>query len=85
MLLILSVAVSLIREMVASVDSLKTHSIPNGHLPRFVDMLEKCPVNEEVEFQGNTLEGKYGMPKCGDVHTGTFSFQTAKKRPLSCV
>lgn len=66
-------AVSLIRETVASVDSLKTHPVLNGHLQRFFDMLEKSPVKHKVQFQGNNLEGSLdGMPKRGSVRTRSF-------------
>ena len=49
-------AVSLIRETVTSVNSLKTHPVPNGHLQRFLGMLEKS-ADGQFQFQGTTLEG----------------------------
>lgn len=48
--LILPVAVSLIHETVASVDSQKTCPLQNGHLrQRFVDMLKKSLVKDNFD------------------------------------
>lgn len=81
--LILPVAVSLIRETVASVELLKTQALQSGHQQRFLDMLEKSPVEDKVDFQGITLEGSLdGTPKRGSAHTGTSSFQSTKEEAI---
>lgn len=71
--LILPIAVSLLCETVTNVESLKTRPVPNGHLKRFMDMLEESGVDNELQFQGNTLKGCLdGTPKRGGVRTGNF-------------
>lgn len=53
--LILPVAVSLLHETVTNVQVLKSRPTPNGHLQRFMNILEKS--NGEMQFQGITLKG----------------------------
>lgn len=48
--LILPVPVSSIRETVANVESLKTFSVANGHVQKFLNMVEESKVADEVEF-----------------------------------
>lgn len=75
--LILPIAVSLLRETVTNVESLKTRPIPNGHLKCFMDMLEESGVDNELQFRGNTLKGCLdGTPKRGGVRTGNFQLIT---------
>ena len=71
--LILPVAVSLLHETVANIEALKIHPVPNGHLARFMNMLQHSGVKDELRFQGITLRGSLdGKPKRGDVRTGSF-------------
>lgn len=53
--LILPVAVSLLHETVANIEALKIHPVPNGHLARFMNMLQHSEVKDELRFQGITL------------------------------
>ena len=46
--LILPGAVSLLHETIANVDALKLWPVPNGHLKRFMNMLEESGVHDEV-------------------------------------
>ena len=79
--LILPVAVSSIRETVANLESLKTCHVPNGHLKRFLNMVEESEVADEVEFQGHTLRASLdGTPRRGGIHTS--SFQSAKEEAI---
>lgn len=55
--LILPVAVSLLQETVASVESLKSSNISGGHLERFLQMLQESPDVDEMLFQEITLKG----------------------------
>lgn len=65
--------VSLICETVANVEALKTRPVPNGHLKRFLNMLQESGVEDEVQFQGITLKGSLnGKPQRGGVRTGSF-------------
>ena len=71
--LILPVAVALLHEMIANVDALKLQPVPNGHLKRFMNMLEESGVPDEVQFQGHTLKGSLdGTPKRGTTQTDSF-------------
>lgn len=71
--LILPVAVSLLHETVANIEALKIRPVPNGHLARFMNMLQHSGVKDELRFQGITLRGLLdGKPKRGDVRTGSF-------------
>ena len=71
--LILPVAVSLLHETVANIEALKIRLEPNGHLTRFMNMLQHSGVKDELRFQGITLRGSLdGKPKRGDVRTGSF-------------
>ena len=71
--LILPVAVSFHHETIANVDALKLWPIPNGHLKRFMNMLEESGVHDEVQFQGHTLQGSLdGTPKRGKTQTDSF-------------
>ena len=55
--LILPVPVPSFCETVANVESLKTFSVANVHLQKFLNMVEESKVADEVEFQGHTLHG----------------------------
>lgn len=46
--LILPGAVSLLHATIANVDALKLWPVPNGHLKRFMNMLEESGVHDEV-------------------------------------
>lgn len=71
--LILPVAVALLHETIANVDALKLRPVPNGHLKRFMNMLEESGVPDEVQFQGHTLKGSLdGTPKRGTTQTDSF-------------
>ena len=71
--LILHVAVSLLHETIANVDALKLRPVPNGHLKQFMNMLEEPRVQDEMQFQGNTLKGSlHGTPKRGSTQTDNF-------------
>lgn len=70
---ILLVAVLFLHETVANIEALKIRPVPNGHLARFVNMLQHSGVKDEVQFQGITLRGSLdGKPKRGVVDTGIF-------------
>ena len=79
--LILPVAVSLIRETVTSVDSLKTRPVPNGHLQRFLGKLEKS-ADDQVQFQGTTLEGCLDGVHKRAAATRTGSFEATKAEAI---
>ena len=69
--LILPVAVSLLHETVTNVQVLKSRPSPNGHLQRFMNILEKS--NGEMQFQGITLKGTLdGTPKRGGARPDNF-------------
>ena len=69
--LILPVAVSLLHEMVTNVQVLKSRPAPNGHLQRFMNILEKS--NGEMQFQGITLKGTLdGTSKRGGARPDNF-------------
>ena len=69
--LILPVAVSLLHETVTNVQVLKSRPAPNGHLQRFMNILEKS--NGEMQFQGITLKGTLdGTPKRGGARPDNF-------------
>ena len=71
--LILPVAVAILHETIANVDALKLRPVPNGHLKRFMNMLEESGVPDEVQFQGHTLKGSLdGTPKRGTTQTDSF-------------
>ena len=53
--LILPVAVSLLHQTVTNVQVLKGRPTPNGHLKRFMNILEES--GGEMQFQGITLKG----------------------------
>ena len=71
--LIRPVAVSLLHETVANIEALEIRPVPNGHLARFMNMLQHSGFKDELQFQGITLTGSLdGKPKRGDVRTGSF-------------
>ena len=71
--LILPKAVSLLDETIANVDALKIQPVPNGHLKRFMNLLEESRVYDEVQFQGHKLKGSLdGTPKRGNTQTDSF-------------
>ena len=71
--LIRPVAVSLLHETVANIEALEICPVPNGHLARFMNMLQHSGFKDELQFQGITLTGSLdGKPKRGDVRTGSF-------------
>ena len=53
--LILPVAVSFLHETVANIEALKIRPVPNGHLARFMNMLQHSGVKDELRLQGITL------------------------------
>ena len=76
--LILPVAVALLHETIANVDALKLRPVPNGHLKRFMNMLEESGVPDEVQVQGHTLKGSLdGTPKRLRGTTQTDSFKSS--------
>ena len=69
--LILPVAVSLLHETVTNVQVLKSRPAPNGHLKRFMNILEES--DGEMQFQGITLKGTLdGTPKRGGARPDNF-------------
>ena len=71
--LILPVAVWLLQETIGNVDGLKLRPVPNGHLKRFMNILEESGVHDEVQFQGHPLQGSLdGTPKRGNTQTDSF-------------
>ena len=82
--LILPVAVSLLHETITNLDALMIRPVPNGHLKWFMNMLEESGVDDEVQFQGNTLKGSLdGTSKRGGAHTASFQLSTRGNRVVS--
>ena len=79
--LILPVAVSSIRETVANVESLKIFNVTNGHLQRFLNMVEESEVADEVEFQRHTLCGSLD----GTLVSAPAASSHQKKKPSNCL